>query len=64
MLFATLVANDQEKVYMAQEKQNIQIPDLKGKTIEEFLREIEANIMIDDHGDAVIGERKKKPEFN
>ncbi len=49
---------------MAQEKQNIQIPDLKGKTIEEFLREIEANIMIDDHGDAVIGERKKKPEFN
>jgi hypothetical protein len=49
---------------MAQEKQNIQIPDLKGKTIEEFLREIEANCMIDDHGDIVIGERKKKPGFN
>lgn len=48
---------------MTQEKQNIQIPDLKGKTIEEFLKEIEANCMIDDHGDAVIGERKKKLRF-
>ncbi len=45
---------------MAQEKQNIQIPNLKGKNIEEFLKEIEANCMIDDHGDALIGERKKK----
>ncbi len=45
---------------MAQEKQNIQIPDLKGKNIEEFLKEIEANCMIDDHGDALIGDRKKK----
>ena len=48
---------------MTNEKQEIAIPHLKGKTIEQFLTEIEANCMIDDHGKALIGERKKKPTF-
>lgn len=44
---------------MTNEKQEISIPQLKGKTIEQFLAEIEANYMIDDQGDVLIREKKK-----
>lgn len=39
---------------------DIAIPHLKGKTIEQFLTELEKDILLDDHGGAIIGERKKK----
>ena len=48
---------------MPNENQNIETPNLKGKTVEQFLREIEDNLMIDDHGQVVIGERKKRPKL-
>ncbi len=48
---------------MTQENANIQMPNLKGKTLEQFLHELEENQMIDDHGQVVIGERKRKPKL-
>ena len=44
---------------MATDK-DIAIPHLKGKTIEQFLTELEKDVMLDDHGGAIIGERKKR----
>lgn len=39
-----------------------QSPKLNGKSIEQFLQELEENLMIDDHGIAVIGDRSKQPK--
>jgi len=48
---------------MEEEEKSATVPRLKGKTMEQFLGELEENFMIDDHGDALIGERKRKPDF-
>lgn len=48
---------------MSEENLNIQTPHLKGKSIDEFLNELEENLMIDDHGQAIIGDRKRKPKL-
>ncbi|MBS0626422.1 MAG: hypothetical protein JSS32_10260 [Verrucomicrobia bacterium] len=39
-----------------------QSPKLKGKSVEQFLQELEENLMIDDHGIAIIGDRSKQPK--
>ena len=48
---------------MVQENPPIPNPDLKEKAVEDFLRAIEENLLIDDHGQAIIGERKRKPKW-
>jgi|GEM_PF-5638827 hypothetical protein len=48
---------------MVQEKQEMNQPDLKEKSFVEFLLALEENRLMDDHGNAIIGERKKKPKW-
>ena len=45
------------------EKEKIQNPKAKEKSFVEFLLALEQNFLMDDHGNAVIGERKRKPKW-
>ena len=45
------------------EKEKIQDPKVMEKSIVEFLQELEQSLLMDDHGSAVIGDRKRKPKW-